>query len=142
MTHRDKEQARALEYARSLGWRSPSEIADLVAEMPDLSGTPRIAELEALLTASQNARLTVEADLQAKCVRIIGLEDKVGELGTALAAERESHAVTKRTVTRGTRARCLALEGALREALDLEVSDGPLHEDNESTRERLREFLP
>lgn len=87
MSQRDRERAKALEYARSEGWLPPDEVEKFV---------------DARVAASVEA---LEAD-RARA--------KIADLEVALAAERESHAVTKRAVTRGTRARCAALEAELR----------------------------
>lgn len=59
VSSRERKHAEALELARAAGWRSPSEVAELVAALPDPStGTARVAALEAQLTDHAN-RLAV-----------------------------------------------------------------------------------
>lgn len=77
MTHRDKEQARALEYARSQGW----------------GPTAACMRCEALERGQQ-----VAVDALAKA------SERIADLEVELAAERESHEVAKRAVLRKRRA--------------------------------------
>lgn len=95
MTHRDKEQARALEYARSQGWRPPEKVHDDEVLRADWRDYDR-DRIDALVRGQQVA------------------VDALEKANVALAAERESHTVTKRAVLRGTKARCVALEASLR----------------------------
>lgn len=99
MTHRDKEQARALEYARSQGWRPPEKVHDDEVLRADWRDYDR-DRIDALVRGQQVA------------------VDALDAANVALAAERESHAVTKRAVLRGTRARCVALENALEQHVE------------------------
>lgn len=128
MTHRDKERAKSLEYARSQGWLPP-EIGghgfagsrkDLTLRIADLE--LRLAEYDREMLGIDKPRVIADADLTT--LRAAG--ERCADLEIALATERESHAITKRAVTRGTRARCAALEGALRELLTaVDVDSSP-----------------
>lgn len=145
MTHRDKERAKSLEYARSQGWIDPvtarlleqAHNAGVLIRNESEAGADamRIADLELRLAEYDREilpRVIADADLTA-------LLEKVADLEVALAAERESHAITKRAVTRGTRARCAALEGALGAALQVVrvLCAGPTEMTDED-REMLR----
>jgi hypothetical protein len=110
LTHRDKERAKSLEYARSEGWIDPVT-ATLLAQASGQGVIVRNdTEHEAAILGIDKPRVIADEELTA-------LRDKIADLEVALATERESHAVTKRAVTRGTRARCAALEEALRGVL-------------------------
>lgn len=129
MTHRDKAQAKSLEYARSEGWIDPVT-ARLLEQAHGAEGIVR-NEAEAGADAMRIASLEViereygrladaHTELERSHQEAIA---KVADLAVALETERESHAVTKRAVTRGTRARCAALEGAIRAISDAEKAE-------------------
>lgn len=64
---------------------------------------------------------------EVECEKCSRLETSLAETCAALAAEVESHAVTKRALLRGTKKRVAELEAALREVINaIDLTEGDL----------------